>query len=508
MSAPELDINITLADVEILADAIFSKNAHAGLYVAQCGGFPIGTLDTSRFSEYWTLVLQGDPSTFVEADKLNAARYRVKEFLGQISGVHGLKLIPDHSQRERVIEIGNAARKGLISERSFEKLGIVNVADTILNVAMRKKHNDLERIALELGKREDYLRSTFLPLQRSRVNKYGDVDLSDEVNEIDGFIDYVFDRTDFDYFYTVSPAAILVHYIDEKLSDFKVEDDIPLDGIAFEHWCANQIESQGWNVSVSKASGDQGVDVIAERDGKRVAVQCKRYSNPIGNKAVQEAFTGAQNVDASDSCVMGTGGFTASAKEIAAKTGVHLIDASNVKSFSGLFGFEVVSNEQSESEDDFEEALHTLCFDGSGGGFSGTLLRSMIQTSGPEMYRISAATGREILDKLDEGSGRGEIVVERATVSLLLFLVAQGLKSSVSVAEENVAAMLNSAYYDPAAVEKFKGAEALIEDVVKSDVLKEVYSFLFKTSKSLGPLYNDMLQAEISKILFSQSLIE
>ena len=44
----------------------------------------------------------------------------------------------------------------------------------------------------------------------------------------------------------------------------------------------------GWKTQVTKASGDQGCDVLAVKGRARVAIQCKYYSKPIGNKGVQE----------------------------------------------------------------------------------------------------------------------------------------------------------------------------------------------------------------------------
>ena len=60
----------------------------------------------------------------------------------------------------------------------------------------------------------------------------------------------------------------------------------------FEIFCAEQLRSSGWNASVTRQSRDQGVDVIAEKSGIRVVLQCKLYSNPVGNKAVQEIVAG------------------------------------------------------------------------------------------------------------------------------------------------------------------------------------------------------------------------
>ena len=38
-------------------------------------------------------------------------------------------------------------------------------------------------------------------------------------------------------------------------------------------------------------SGDQGADIIADKDGMRLIVQCKLLGRPVGNKAVQEAHS-------------------------------------------------------------------------------------------------------------------------------------------------------------------------------------------------------------------------
>ena len=120
---------------------------------------------------------------------------------------------------------------------------------------------------------------------------------------------------------------------------------VPLDGIDFEHWCADALRKFGWQATVSKASGDQGVDILARREGISVAVQCKRYTKPVGNKAVQEAFSGKQHVQASHACVIATGGFTKSAKELASSTGVFLLDAELISDFSKEYGLQNTSDD-------------------------------------------------------------------------------------------------------------------------------------------------------------------
>ena len=112
--------------------------------------------------------------------------------------------------------------------------------------------------------------------------------------------------------------------------------DYPQDGIDFEHWCADVLVNSGWEATVSQASGDQGVDILAKRGSIILAVQCKRYSSPVGNKAVQEAFAGKQHVNATHACVIATSGFTNSAEELATSTGVFLLAPEDIPELQQL----------------------------------------------------------------------------------------------------------------------------------------------------------------------------
>lgn len=43
----------------------------------------------------------------------------------------------------------------------------------------------------------------------------------------------------------------------------------------FETFCAEQLRLAGWNARVTMQSRDQGVDVVADKNGRRVVLQCK-----------------------------------------------------------------------------------------------------------------------------------------------------------------------------------------------------------------------------------------
>ena len=100
-----------------------------------------------------------------------------------------------------------------------------------------------------------------------------------------------------------------------------------MDGHDFEYWCADLLRYNGFSkIEVTKGSNDQGVDIIAVKDGEKYAIQCKRYSKNVGNKAVQEVSTGKIIYGCSHAIVMTNSYFTLGAITAAKAVGVTLWD--------------------------------------------------------------------------------------------------------------------------------------------------------------------------------------
>ena len=100
-----------------------------------------------------------------------------------------------------------------------------------------------------------------------------------------------------------------------------------MDGREFEEWCADLLISNGFiNVKGTPASGDQGVDITAQKDDVKYAFQCKCYTSDLGNTPVQEVFAGKCMYDCHVGVVMSNRPFTSGAKVLAEKTGVLLWD--------------------------------------------------------------------------------------------------------------------------------------------------------------------------------------
>ena len=112
-------------------------------------------------------------------------------------------------------------------------------------------------------------------------------------------------------------------------SDFDKIDQ--MNGRQFEFWCAELLRKLDYkNVSVTRGSGDQGVDIVAVKDGIRHAFQCKRYSKDLGNKPVQEVYAGMAMYNCSVGVVITNRYFTTGAIQLAKRTGIVLINRSQL----------------------------------------------------------------------------------------------------------------------------------------------------------------------------------
>ena len=100
-----------------------------------------------------------------------------------------------------------------------------------------------------------------------------------------------------------------------------------MSGIEFENYIAFVLFKNGFiHIKTTPASGDHGIDLIAEKDGITYAIQCKCYSSNIGNAAVQQAYSGRGIYKKDIAVVITNQYFTTQAKEDAAAVGVKLWD--------------------------------------------------------------------------------------------------------------------------------------------------------------------------------------
>lgn len=105
-----------------------------------------------------------------------------------------------------------------------------------------------------------------------------------------------------------------------------------MEGHEFEYFCADLLKERGFlEVEVTKGSGDYGIDILAEKEGVTYAIQCKRYTAPVGVKAVQEAYAGRDYYDRMVGAVMTNQYFTTPAVEAAKKLKILLWDGGYIE---------------------------------------------------------------------------------------------------------------------------------------------------------------------------------
>ncbi|MFZ2268089.1 MAG: restriction endonuclease [Azonexus sp.] len=93
-----------------------------------------------------------------------------------------------------------------------------------------------------------------------------------------------------------------------------------LDPYDFEKQVAELFSDCGFETRVTKKAGDNGVDVIATKNGKRYAIQCKRYSDaPVGRPVCQQHLGVVVSGRYSGGYIVTTSDFSAPAIEFGAK---------------------------------------------------------------------------------------------------------------------------------------------------------------------------------------------
>lgn len=190
------------------------------------------------------------------------------------------------------------------------------------------------------------------------VSKLKIVDVTKFVNEL----------SPFGYYKTINILSVLVadgtlvEYDDGRLlyaehhSILTFVDNMSGNGIEFERFTAELLSKNGFtNVKQTQSSGDYGIDVLAEKDSVTYAIQCKCYSKPVGNKAVQEAYSGKDFYRCMVAVVFTNNYFTKSAIETAKQNNVILWDRNKLIEF-----IKPLQNNNYESNEFYKENFSNL----------------------------------------------------------------------------------------------------------------------------------------------------
>lgn len=115
----------------------------------------------------------------------------------------------------------------------------------------------------------------------------------------------------------------------------QAEDCSSMSGVEFEVYVSRLLSQLGFtDIRHTPATNDQGADLLAKKEGRTVVVQAKRYTSPVGNSAVQEVISALHFYSGDEGWVVTNSTFTQSAKELAQKAGIRLIDGHELAGLS------------------------------------------------------------------------------------------------------------------------------------------------------------------------------
>lgn len=136
-------------------------------------------------------------------------------------------------------------------------------------------------------------------------------------------------------------SEILKHFIDKKENRYLTESietkvshnisELGKSGIEFEHLIARLYGAMGYASKRVGGSGDQGADVIANKNGESVLIQAKCYQGAVDNEAVQQAVAGIKHHGCTRAVVVTISYFTPGAIALAKSNSVELIDGELLK---------------------------------------------------------------------------------------------------------------------------------------------------------------------------------
>ena len=156
---------------------------------------------------------------------------------------------------------------------------------------------------------------------------FGDVENIDYLNYVnrrDELIQLLNNKKE-DFEYRIFEAK-MKNKTQQNEDGYSIHDVDLMSGDEFEKFVAKIFSKMGYVSEVTKHTGDFGVDVIAEKDGMKIAIQAKCYAGSVSNSAVQEIVAGMKYYNCQRGVVVTNSTFTKAAIELARSNSIQLWD--------------------------------------------------------------------------------------------------------------------------------------------------------------------------------------
>lgn len=100
-----------------------------------------------------------------------------------------------------------------------------------------------------------------------------------------------------------------------------------LTGVEFERQVARLYQSAGYRVTLTPGTADGGIDIVLEREGAAIAVQCKAHRRKIGVAVARELVSAARDLGAERMMIACTQGVSSPLAAYAREKGIEIITA-------------------------------------------------------------------------------------------------------------------------------------------------------------------------------------
>ncbi|MBI5048960.1 MAG: restriction endonuclease [Deltaproteobacteria bacterium] len=127
-------------------------------------------------------------------------------------------------------------------------------------------------------------------------------------------------------------------------------------GLDFERQVHALLKKMGFEADVTKASGDGGIDIIAHSKehitGGKYIIQCKDWSNPVGEPPVRDLYGVVTAEKANKGILITTSTFTSPAIKFAEDKPLELIDGAKFNKLLSKYGLAGIKGESHPAPDD------------------------------------------------------------------------------------------------------------------------------------------------------------
>lgn len=112
----------------------------------------------------------------------------------------------------------------------------------------------------------------------------------------------------------------------QRLRLLSISDVDKMTGVEFEQYVGKILQSKGYGVTFTKASGDLGVDILASKGNETTGIQLKRYKENVSRTAISDVVGAKDHYGYTRCMVITTSYFTKDAKTLAESSKCKLVD--------------------------------------------------------------------------------------------------------------------------------------------------------------------------------------